>query len=234
MGVSLVDRPVPSALDLAVGSSIRFILCYLPMLLYCSIVASVLRTRTSRATVLVGGVCVRIMSAGILHGLSFPSYSSTAKGFVFSMPYFLAIFILGQMWGTGDLAGLHMGRPWKVYVAGLVSWIAVGILQIESLPSPTMLAGVGGQMVASVVACTALYTALQLRTLRVRRCTVASTALGVYLIHMIPLNHLEQSGLLSDVSWIPWTLVAGMLTLAISSVAAMGLARVPVLRRTVV
>lgn len=195
----------PDLVDVLTGQGVYFILWFLPMLAYCTLLAAVFRT--SRSCLAGALACLIGWSAlaPLLFGnQALPSYPASGEGFLVHLPFFLGCYLLAKWF---SLSGVDQRPP----ALRLLTFLAGILFLVNSAwgladPSPNgALPQALGLLLVAAMAVLLLLIALHFPTAGRRLSTFWRSAapLGIYLTHMLVLEVLMR---FIEIGRTPWFL----------------------------
>lgn len=212
------------------GGPVYHVLWYLPMLAYCTIVGSLARTRRARLVVLLVAVALRALSIAVFAERASPPYWLTVEGFLFAVPWYVALFVGAESWAAGDY-GSWPRRSHAFYAAAFVAWLGVGIVYpFVVTHSEVHIRAVQRAASALVAGGALIFAVREPSRLPVLPKTIASTSLGVYVMHMSVLVPVSAWLKAAELPWWAGVVLTTVVAAGVSTVVAALLARVPLFR----
>lgn len=217
--------------DYLFGGPVYHVLWYLPMLAYCTIVGSFARTRRTRFLVIAVASAVRILSVVVFAERAAPAYWLTVEGFLFAMPWFIAVYVVAESWGAGDFGSWPVRLAPAIYAAAIVSWLAVGFLYPSILRDSEVHVRALQRGASGVVAAGALLLALQVKSRRpILPTSVTSISLGLYVTHMLLVVPISSALIAAGISVYAGAVITTAVAAVACTVGCVLVARVPLLR----
>lgn len=224
---------LPTVLDLFTGSGVYFILWFLPMLAYCALIGSLF---SDRSLCLAGAAAsfagwfavVAVFSKSVV-----PSYASSGVGFLYHLPFFVALYLLAKAMGMADLPRTESPSWMWPAIAAAPLLIASGLIWTANLTGRgTALTNALGMCAGAALGVTFLSLALRVPDAGAQLSPfwAGVAPYGIYLTHMLFLEAFNRVFPTVSLTWYVYVPVASVLAFLGAAAIVAALIRVRVLR----